>query len=53
VIERLTDMPDRTLGFRASGEVSREEYRDVLEPAMREAVDGLDAEGEARTWVAG
>jgi SpoIIAA-like len=39
MIEQLTDMPDGTIGFRASGDVTREEYRDVLEPAMREAVE--------------
>jgi len=39
VIEQLTDMPEGTLGFRASGEVTREQYREALEPPMREAVE--------------
>ncbi len=30
MIEQLTDMPDGTLGFRASGEVTADDYRDVM-----------------------
>jgi hypothetical protein len=44
VIERITDMPEGTVGFRATGELSREDYTGALEPAMREAVDA----GEVR-----
>jgi hypothetical protein len=44
VIEPLQDMPAGTLGFRASGRVSREQFREVLEPALRAAVDA----GEVR-----
>ena len=35
----IADMPAGAIGFRASGEVTRDEYRDVLAPAMREAAD--------------
>jgi SpoIIAA-like len=48
VIERIEDMPEGTIGFRATGHVTREDYRDVLEPAMREAVDS----GEVRMLYA-
>lgn len=44
MIQRLSDMPVGTIGFRASGHVTRADYRDQLEPAMREAV----AAGEVR-----
>jgi hypothetical protein len=40
VIERLDDMPAGTLGFRARGEIEREDYEDVLLPALREALEG-------------
>jgi hypothetical protein len=39
MIERVSDMPDGTLGFRASGEVSREDYDGVLLPPLREALE--------------
>jgi hypothetical protein len=35
----IPDMPAGTLGFRVSGRLSREDYRDVLVPPLREAVD--------------
>jgi hypothetical protein len=38
VIERLTNMPDGTLGFRARGEIEREDYDDVLGPELRRAL---------------
>jgi SpoIIAA-like len=38
VIERIDDMPAGILGLRASGKLSRADYRDVLEPALREAL---------------
>jgi SpoIIAA-like len=40
VIERLTDMPPGTLGFRAAGEIEREDYDEVLVPELRRAVEG-------------
>lgn len=37
MLERLADMPDGVLGFRATEKVTAADYRDVLEPALREA----------------
>jgi SpoIIAA-like len=39
MIERLDDMPAGTLGFRAKGEIEREDYEDVLVPALRKALE--------------
>jgi hypothetical protein len=39
VVEPLEDMPAGTIGFRASGHVTAEEYKDVLLPAIAAAVD--------------
>jgi hypothetical protein len=44
MIEPLQDMPAGTLGFRASGCVTREELRGALETPLRAAV----AAGEVR-----
>jgi len=44
MVEKIEDMPSGTIGFRASGEVSSDDYREVLEPALREAVEA----GEVR-----
>ena len=44
VIEPIADMPEGTIGFRASGHVTREDYRDVLVPALHAAVEA----GEVR-----
>jgi hypothetical protein len=38
VIERLHDMPAGTLGFRAKGEIEREDYDEVLVPELRRAL---------------
>ena len=46
VIERLTDMPPGTIGFRVAGEDEREDYDEVLAPALQGA---LDAGGGLRT----
>jgi SpoIIAA-like len=46
MIERLSDMPDGTLGFRARGEIEREDYDEVLAPDLRRA---LEAGGGLRT----
>ena len=46
MIERLPDMPPGTLGFRAKGDIEREDYDRVLTPALSGALrDG----GELRT----
>jgi hypothetical protein len=39
MIERITEMPAGTVGFRVAGEVEREDYRDVLVPELRRALD--------------
>jgi hypothetical protein len=39
MIERIDDMPEGTIGLRASGKLSRDDYREVLEPALREGID--------------
>jgi hypothetical protein len=39
MIERIADMPAGTIGLRASGKLSREDYQQVLEPALREGVE--------------
>jgi hypothetical protein len=44
MIERLDDMPAGVIGIRASGKLTKDDYRDGLEPALKEATDS----GEAR-----
>jgi hypothetical protein len=44
MIERIDDAPPGVIGLRASGKLTRDDYRDVLEPALNEAIDS----GEAR-----
>jgi hypothetical protein len=39
MVERIDEMPAGTIGFRASGKLTRDDYRDVLEPALKEAVE--------------
>ncbi len=39
MIEPISDMPEGTIGFMASGEVTKDDYRDVLVPALREAAE--------------
>jgi hypothetical protein len=38
MIERMDDMPPGTIGLRASGRLTRDDYRHGLEPALHEAV---------------
>jgi hypothetical protein len=40
VIEPIEGMPSGTQGLRAAGKLSREDYTEVLEPALRRAVEG-------------
>jgi hypothetical protein len=40
MVERMTDMPPGTLGFRVTGEVEREDYDEVLVPELRAALEG-------------
>jgi hypothetical protein len=39
MIERIEDMPAGTVGLRASGKLTRDDYRQVLEPALNEGVE--------------
>lgn len=39
MIERIDEMPAGTVGLRASGKLSKEDYIGVLEPALREGVE--------------
>jgi hypothetical protein len=40
MVETLADMPAGTIGFRMSGRVTGADYRDVLLPGLRTAVEG-------------
>jgi hypothetical protein len=44
MVETIADMPPGTIGFRAVGELTGEDYREVLEPALRAALEA----GEVR-----
>ena len=44
MIERIEGMPQGAIGLRAAGKLSKDDYREVLEPALREGV----ASGELR-----
>ena len=44
MIEKIEEMPAGTLGFRATGTISGDDYREVLEPALRESAEA----GEVR-----
>jgi hypothetical protein len=48
MVERLEEMLPGTIGFRASGRVTAEEYKDVLLPAIEQAVEA----GEVRMLFA-
>lgn len=39
MIERIEDMPSGAIGLRAGGRLSKEEYVQVLEPALQEGVE--------------
>jgi hypothetical protein len=36
LIKNVTDLPPETLGFRASGKITSEEYRQMMEPPRPE-----------------
>jgi hypothetical protein len=46
MIIRLHDMPEGTLGFRATGKITRADYADVLVPELHKVVEG---DGKLRT----
>jgi len=39
MIERIEQMPPGTVGLRASGKLSRDDYVEVLEPVLREGIE--------------
>jgi SpoIIAA-like len=39
MIERLSDMPPGTIGFRAAGDIEREDYERVLAPELHRALE--------------
>ena len=39
MIEQIENMPAGTIGFTASGKLTREDYRKVLEPVLRKAAE--------------
>ncbi len=39
MIDKIADMPPGTVGFRASGEVTADDYRSVLEPDLQEGAE--------------
>jgi hypothetical protein len=39
MIERLADLPDGVIGLRAGGSLSKADYVELLEPALREGVE--------------
>jgi hypothetical protein len=47
MLERLSDMPAGTMGFRASGKLGKADYTDVLEPALHAGVEA----GELRVLL--
>ena len=42
MLEKISDVPDSVLGFRASGELTGEDYRNVLVPAVEAALQSRD-----------
>jgi hypothetical protein len=38
MLEKISDVPDSVLGFRASGELTSDDYRNVLVPAVAAAL---------------
>ena len=43
MVERIGEMPEGTIGLRAAGKLTADDYRDVMEPALQEAIEGGDA----------
>ena len=38
MVERISDMPEGTIGFRVDGDVEREDYTELMRPALEEAM---------------
>jgi hypothetical protein len=47
MVERIEDMPSGTVGFRSTGDLTEDDFREVLAPALEEAV----ATGEVRLML--
>lgn len=43
MIERMSDAPEGVIGIQASGKLTKEDYENVLEPALNEAMDSGNA----------
>jgi SpoIIAA-like len=43
MIERIDDVPAGVIGLRASGKLTKDDYVNVMEPALKEAVDTAEA----------
>jgi hypothetical protein len=39
MVKRIDDMPPGTVGFQASGKLTLDDYRETLEPVLREAAE--------------
>ena len=39
MIEQIEDMPAGTIGFKANGKLTRDDYRQVLEPVLHKAAE--------------
>ena len=39
MIKQVDDMPPGTIGFQAAGKLTRDDYREILEPVLREAAE--------------
>jgi hypothetical protein len=42
MVERIGEMPPGTAGFRATGKLMRDDYREQFIPAMKEAIETGD-----------
>jgi SpoIIAA-like len=42
MVERIDEMPPGTVGFRATGKLTRDDYREQFVPAMKEAIETGD-----------
>jgi hypothetical protein len=38
MLQRITDMPDRTIGFEAVGEVEDDDWEETVEPVLRQEI---------------
>jgi hypothetical protein len=62
MLEPLEDLPEGVIGFTAVGEIHADDYRDVLQPALQQALDrgekvrivlefpGFDGISAGATW---